>query len=103
MKKFLCGFVEIMLVALMVCTLCACGKNKAKNNSELAGMKNIQSMVDYAEKLEKAGNTEAAARIWACIENASKEAGGADAQKMMEDSTAQKSLTPLKKPIRSLL
>ena len=95
MKKFFCGFVEIMLVALMVCTLCACGKNKTKNSSELAGMQNIQSMVDYAEKLEKAGNTEAAARIWARIANASKEAGGADAQKMMEDSTGAKIIDAL--------
>lgn len=95
MKKVFSGFVGILFVVVMAFTLCACGsgqKNESANNSEFAGMQNIQSMVDYAEKLEKAGNTEAAARIWARIANASKEAGGADAQKLMEYSTGAKLL-----------
>ena len=43
----------MILAVIMAFTLCACGKNKTKNNSEFVGMQNIQSMVDYAEKLER--------------------------------------------------
>ncbi len=100
MKKVLYSFVGMILAVIMAFTLCACGKNKTKNNSEFVGMQNIQSMVDYAEKLEKAGNTEAAARIWARIANAAKEAGGADAEKIMDDSVGERALDAIEKANR---
>ena len=56
MKKVRSVFSVLLLAAIML-TLCACGKGKAKNDAAYAGVQNLQSLVDYAEKLEKAGDT----------------------------------------------
>ena len=54
--------VAIMLVVLMLLSLCACGNNGKTNDSQ-----NMKSLINYAEQLEKAGNSEAAAAVYELI------------------------------------
>lgn len=52
-----------LLIALMLMlSLCACG-----NNGKTHDLQNMQSLLDYAKQLEKAGNSEAAAAVYELI------------------------------------
>ncbi|MBR0466208.1 MAG: hypothetical protein IJJ40_01780 [Clostridia bacterium] len=54
--------VAIILAVLMLFALCACGNSGKTNDSQ-----NMQSLIKYAEQLEKAGNSEAAAAVYELI------------------------------------
>lgn len=54
--------IALLLSALMLLSLCACG-----NNGKTHDLQNMQSLIKYAEQLEKAGNSEAAAAVYELI------------------------------------
>ena len=54
--------IALLLSVLMLLSLCACGNNGKTHDSQ-----NMQSLIKYAEQLEKAGNSEAAAAVYELI------------------------------------
>ena len=54
--------IALLLSVLMLLSLCACGNNGKTNDSQ-----NMQSLIKYAEQLEKAGNSEAAEAVYELI------------------------------------
>ncbi|MBR3144703.1 MAG: hypothetical protein IKF53_02275 [Clostridia bacterium] len=75
--------VAIILAVLMLLSLCACG-----NNGKTNGSQNMKSLIKYAEQLEKAGNSEAAAAVYELIA----QGGGAELiEKAHEEFPAVKS------------
>ena len=59
-----------MLVVCMALTLCSCGKKSKKTEYLGENPEAVKQYLEYAEKLEKAGNKEAAAQIYTMIEKA---------------------------------
>ena len=79
----------ILLAALMLLALCACGFGNGGNTGENAGdrptkydgQNSIEAIIDYADRLEAAGNEEAAAIVRSHIPQA---ASGEANQKIEE-------------------
>lgn len=66
--------VAIMLAVLMLFALCACGSkdggNKAGRPTTYDGKNEYEALLNYADRLEEAGNAEAAALVRARIPQA---------------------------------
>lgn len=72
MKKSLLA----LLLLFSILLFSGCGTKKGKSRpTDYDGDNSVAALIDYAQRLEEAGNTEAAARIYAMIE---KSAGAAD-------------------------
>lgn len=66
--------ISIMLAVLMLFALCACGSkdggNKAGRPTTYDGKNEYEALLNYADRLEEAGNAEAAALVRARIPQA---------------------------------
>ena len=62
--------ISFMLVVCMALALCSCGKKSKKTEYLGENPEAVKQYLEYAEKLEKAGNKEAAAQIYTMIEKA---------------------------------
>lgn len=66
MKKI----ISIMLAVLMSLALCACGGkagDKAESPAAYDGKSEYEALLDYAKRLEEAGNEEAAVAVYALL------------------------------------
>ena len=59
--------IAFLLAALVLLALCACKPKNDKEPSSNEARTNISSLLDYAKKLEKSGNSEAAAAVYELI------------------------------------
>ncbi|MBQ9376047.1 MAG: hypothetical protein IJU04_06925 [Ruminococcus sp.] len=102
----------VLLIVSLSLSLCSCVNKESKNskadvstssttdNSEKIkttkpvnyGMKNIQAMIDYAQRLEKEGNEDAATQVWALIPKAAEKAAKEQAKQDIENRDDMKIL-----------
>ena len=77
--------VAIILAVLMLFALCACGSkdggNKAGRPTAYDGKNEFEALLDYADRLEEAGNAEAAALVRSKIP----QAAAGEARKKIEE------------------
>ena len=67
MKKHMKTLLCLLLAIFILVALCACGSKKDEKPESRTNQANITSLYDYARRLEEAGNSEAAAAVYALI------------------------------------
>lgn len=82
--------VAIILAVLMLFALCACGSkdggNKAGRPTTYDGKNEFEELLDYANRLEEAGNAEAAALVRSKIPQAAAGEANEEIEKYMQNN-----------------
>ena len=82
--------VAIILAVLMLFALCACGSkdggNKAGRPTTYDGKNEYEALLDYANRLEEAGNAEAAALVRSKIPQAAAGEANEEIEKYMQNN-----------------